>query len=90
MDLCTESSDLSESITLDHLKEDLNLVTDEDLTYLLEKECNEPEDTANVRYAQLITLLSYDSSIIHYLFISKCHELAEPCQPHEFSSKQKY
>ena len=60
MDLCTESSDLSESVTLDHLKEDLNLVTDEDLTDLLKRECNEPEDTANVRCAQLITVLSND------------------------------
>lgn len=49
LDLCTQSSDLSESITIDHLKEDLNLVTDEDLTDILKMECNEQEDAANVR-----------------------------------------
>ena len=69
LDLCTESSDLSGSITLDHLKEDLNLVTDEDLTDLLRRECNEPEDTANVRCAQIITVLSNNISKISLLIL---------------------
>ena len=69
MDLCTESSYLSESVTLDHLKEDLNLVTDEDLTDLLKRECNEPEDTANVRCAQIITVLSNNISKISLLIL---------------------
>ena len=69
MDLCTESSDLSESVTLEHLKEDLNLVTDEDLTDLLKRECNEPEDTANVRCAQLIIVLSNHISKIFLLIL---------------------